>query len=120
MELRVFAIQTRLYKASLLGLRSLIFFVQNILILSLEAKLLVARIIINEIQCGYYPDFISKFCRLSKIFSSIKNLKINGRASFIQRVFMPKHMKLGLRLIFIPTIMDRVAHLLVHRALEPI
>jgi len=43
-ERRVFAIQKRLYKAALLSLKSLIRFFQNILVLSLDAKLLAIRL----------------------------------------------------------------------------
>jgi len=72
-----------------------------------------------EIQGGYYPDFISKFCRVVKILTLIKIFKINGKASLPHRVLIHKRIKQGSRFIFIPTIMNRVAQLLVHRSLEP-
>lgn len=117
-EQRVTKIQKRIYKQSKLGNKGAVVFLQNLLITSLDAKLLAVRRVTLENQGKHTPGIDLKTTSAEKA-KLVKSLHIDGKALPIRRVWIPKPGKKDMRPLGIPIIKDRAKQKLVLMALEP-
>lgn len=119
-ENRILRIQERIYRASKLGDKGKVIFLQNLLLKSLDAKLLAVRKVTTDNKGRNTPGVDKRLYTTSeqKILL-VKNLKIDGKASPIKRVFIPKPGKSEKRPLGIPIIKDRAKQALCLMALEP-
>lgn len=124
-EKRILRIQERIYRMSKLGDKGKVRFLQNLLLKSLDAKLLAVRKVTTDtVNKGRNTPGVDKRLYLTpeQKISLVKNLKIDGKASPIKRVLIPKPGKPGKaekRPLGIPTIKDRAKQSLCLIALEP-
>lgn len=119
-EERVTKIQKRIYKLSKLGNKGQVLFLQNLLINSLDAKLLAVRRVTVENTGKSTPGIDLKTYTTSKEKAQlVKNLRVDGKAVPIRRVWIPKPGKTEMRPLGIPIIKDRAKQKLVLMALEP-
>jgi RNA-directed DNA polymerase len=119
-EKRVDHIQGRIYIASKLGDKGRVHFLQNILLSSLDAKLLAVRRVTTEAKGRKTPGLDKVVIDTpEKKVELVKKLKINGLAAPIRRVWIPKPGKPEKRPLGIPIINDRAKQKLVLMALEP-
>lgn len=119
-ENRILRIQERIYRASKLGDKGKVIFLQNLLLKSLDAKLLAVRKVTTDNKGRNTPG-VDKclYTTSEQKILLVKNLKIDGKASPIKRVLIPKPGKAEKRPLGIPIIQDRAKQALCLMALEP-
>lgn len=119
-EHRVFKVQERIYKAKLTGNRSKLHWLQKLLINSNDAKLFavyqVTTLNKGKDTAGVDGKTITKG---SEKLSLAQTLYLDGKASPIRRVWIPKPGRTEKRPLGIPTIKDRAKQALAKMALEP-
>lgn len=113
-------IQERIYTASKLDKKGQVLFLQNVLLGSLDAKLMAVRKVTTESKGKKTPgvDLFVANTPDKKIALATK-LRIDGFAAPIRRVWIPKPGKPEKRPLGIPIIRDRAKQKLVLMALEP-
>lgn len=119
-EHKVRKLQHRIYKAKLNGNTQQLHWLQKRLINNKYAKLMAVRTV-TTLNTGRNTDGINKRI-LFKPEEKLKlalSLKLNGQASLIRRVWIPKPGKEEKRPISIPIIRDRAKQALAKLALEP-
>lgn len=119
-EFRVNRIQKRIYNASKAGNRGRVIFLQNVVINSLDAKLLAVRRVTTDSSGKNTPGVDSHVFRtpLAKTWL-VYRLRVDGKAAPIRRVWIPKPDRLEKHPLGIPIILDRAKQKLVLMALEP-
>jgi group II intron reverse transcriptase/maturase len=117
---RIDIIQRRIYNASRKGQKGKVLFLQNLIIHSLDAKLLAVKRVTTD-SSGKKTPGLDKALYLDsdKKMDLVRSLKIDGRAAPIRRVLIPKPGKPEKRPLGIPIIRDRAKQKLVLMALEP-
>jgi RNA-directed DNA polymerase len=117
---RVFSLQRRIYEAKKSGNKHRLFFLQNKLINSLDAKLLSVLQVTSLNQGKKTPGVDKKVATIGKDkLEIVYSLSLNGNAQPIRRVWIDKPGKLEKRPLGIPTIRDRAKQALAKLALEP-
>lgn len=117
---RVGRVQRRIYKARLKSEFSKVHYLQTKLIQSVDAKLLAVQQV-TTLNKGRKTAGIDRII-LKKDEDKLKlaaNLSLNGKATPIRRVWIPKPGKDEKRPLGIPTIQDRAKQALAKLALEP-
>jgi RNA-directed DNA polymerase len=112
--------QRRIFKASQLGDKKKVWHLQQSLIRSPHAKLIATQRVTTLNKGKNTPGvdgFIPTTSRMK--LNLAKNLHLNGKASLVKRVWIPKPGKLEKRPLGIPTIQDRAKQTLAMLALEP-
>lgn len=119
-KLRVRRIQRRIYKAKKAGDVSRVQWLQNVLIRSYDAKLMAVQLVttLNKGKKTAGVDKIRGLTNKQKI-ALARSLRLDGKASSIRRVWIPKPGKSEKRPLGIPTIKDRAKQALAKFALEP-
>lgn len=117
---RINRCQRRIYKASKENNSDKVIFLQRIIINSLDAKLLAVRRVTTENK-GKKTAGIDNLTYNTddKKMQLVRQLKVDGNASPIKRIFIPKPGKSEKRPLGIPIILDRAKQYLVLLALEP-
>lgn len=113
-------LQRRIFKASQLGDKSTMWHLQQKLIRSPHAKLISVQQVttLNKGKNTAGVDgFIPTTPRMKMTLAN--NLHLNGKASLVKRVWIPKPGKTEKRPLGIPTIQDRAKQALAKLALEP-
>lgn len=112
--------QRRVYKASLEGNKAKVHALQRRIIGSLDAKLIAVRRVTTENK-GRNTAGVDgqKAISNDKKMKLASKLKLDGKASTILRVYIPKPGKSTVRPLGIPTIEDRAKQMLAKLALEP-
>jgi RNA-directed DNA polymerase len=112
-------IQHRIYKASLNGNKILVQKLQRRLLSSFYARALAVRMVTEKNQGKKTPgvDHVIVVKGTEKL-QMARNLTLNGKASSIRRIFIPKPGSKKQRPLGIPTIRDRAKQKLVHFALD--
>ena len=119
-EVRIKTLQDRIYIASKLGKMKRMHFLQNILLNSLDAKLLATRKVTTESKGRKTPGLDNELISTPTAkMDLVRELKIDGIAAPIRRVWIPKPGKTEKRPLGIPIIRDRAKQKLVLMALEP-
>ena len=118
-EARISKIQKRIYKHSAAGNKGRVLFLQDLLINSLDAKLLAVRKVTTN-KHKKTPGLYGKLYTTPKEkVQLVESLSVDGKAVPIRRVWIPKPGKPEKRTLGIPTIKDRAKQKLVLMALEP-
>jgi len=119
-EIHILKLQTRIYKLSKSGEREKMWECQRLLTKSKSAKLLSIRRVTQDNRGRSTPgvDGISSLNPEERMLLANK-LSLDGRASSVKRVFIPKPDSKELRPLGIPTIKDRAKQYLAKLALEP-
>jgi RNA-directed DNA polymerase len=117
---KVFGIQKRIYKASREGRVEDVGNLQRLLVKSRAAKLLAVRMVTQDNQ-GRKTAGIDGIAKLTPTerMTLADNLTLDGKASPVRRVEIPKPGSNETRPLGIPTIKDRAKQALVKMALEP-
>lgn len=117
---RVRKIQHRIYKASLKDDTRRVHWLQKFLIRSLDARLLAVRQV-TTLNKGKSTAGVDKLIivKAEERMNLALNLELDGYATPIRRVFIPKPGKTEKRPLGIPTIKDRACQALAKLALEP-
>lgn len=117
---RINKIQERIFNASLKGDKNTVRFLQNVLIHSLDAKLLAVKRVTTD-NSGKKTPGLDGLVYLSPVLKMrlVRSLRVDGRAAPIRRVWIPKPGILEKRPLAIPIIRDRAKQKLVLMALEP-
>jgi RNA-directed DNA polymerase len=112
--------QRRVYKASMERNRSKVHAMQRRIIGSLDAKLLAVRRVTTENKGRNTAgvDGVKAISHEEKMKLAYQ-LKLDGKSSPINRVYIPKPGKSEMRPLGIPTIRDRAKQMLAKLALEP-
>lgn len=121
---RVRRVQRRIYKAKKLGQTSRVHWLQKLLINSIDAKLFAVQLVttLNKGKRTAGVDGIPKKGKAltdKQKMALAKSLRLDGKANFIRRVWIPKPGKIEKRPLGIPTIKDRAKQALAKFALEP-
>jgi RNA-directed DNA polymerase len=119
-EKKILLLQQRIFKASRDGNKLNVKYLQSIIVKLPEAKLIAVKRVTTE-NTGRKTGGIDKqiiTTNAEKLNLTIK-LNIDGKASPIGRVWIPKPGKSSMRPLGIPTIRDRAKQMLVKMALEP-
>jgi group II intron reverse transcriptase/maturase len=112
--------QRRIFKASQLGDKRKVRYLQQRLIRSPYAKVIAVQQVTtlnNGKNTPGVDGFVATTPRMKLTLA--KNLRLNGKASFVKRVWIPKPEKTEKRPLGIPTIQDRAKQALAKLALEP-
>jgi RNA-directed DNA polymerase len=119
-EQRILRIQERIFQASKLGNKDKVLFLQKKIIHSFDAKLLAVRKVTTENK-GKNTAGIDQKLYITPIekLKLTKQIKIDGKAFPIRRVYIPKPGKQEKRPLGIPVIKDRAKQALCLLALEP-
>nr|ALO63257.1 putative reverse transcriptase, intron maturase and HNH endonuclease [Chlamydomonas applanata] len=117
---RVRRIQRRIYKAKRKGNIDQVHWLQKRLINSIDAKLMAVQLVttLNRGKKTAGVDRIRGLTEKQKI-ALARSLRLDGKASSIRRVWIPKPGKTEKRPLGIPTIKDRAKQALAKLALEP-
>lgn len=119
-ESRIDRLQKRIYKYSLDGRKERVTFLQNLLINSLDAKLLAVRKVTTDNQGKKTPGVDGLTYTTPELkMKLVEKLCIDAKAAPIRRVWIPKPGKPEKRPLGIPIIRDRAKQKLVLMALEP-
>lgn len=119
-EFRINRLQKRIYKYSLNNKKERVIFLQNLLINSLDAKLLAVRKVTTDNQGKKTPGVDGQiYTTPEEKMKLVEKLHIDGKAAPIRRVWIPKPGKSEKRPLGIPIIRDRAKQKLVLMALEP-
>jgi RNA-directed DNA polymerase len=119
-EIRLTKLQRKIYKLSAKGEKSRVHVYQDILLKSSSAKLIAVRIVTQDNRGKKTPgvDGIASIAASERL-AMAKALRLDGKASPIRRVYIPKPGKDALRPLGIPTLRDRAKQALAKLALEP-
>lgn len=119
-KLRVRRIQRRIYKAKKAGNVARVQWLQKVLIRSHDAKLMAVQLVttLNKGKKTAGVDQIRSLTNKQKMALAL-SLRLDGKASSIRRVWIPKPGKSEKRPLGIPTIKDRAKQALAKFALEP-
>jgi RNA-directed DNA polymerase len=120
-EREVFKLQKRIYQASLQNDRKKVHELQRLLMTSRSARLLAVRRVTQDNQGKKTAgiDGVKSLTPKQRLTLS-RNLKVQGKASPVRRVEIPKPgSKTEMRPLGIPTMHDRATQALVKQALEP-
>lgn len=117
---RVKRIQCRIFKHSQAGNKHRVHWLQNILVNSLDSKLLAVRKVTTD-NSGKKTAGVDKQVALTPEAKVrlVTKLSLDGKAAPIRRVWIPKPGKAEKRSLGIPTSNDRAKQALAHLALEP-
>lgn len=117
---RIGKIQERIFNASKAGDKKTVKFLQNVVIHSLDAKLLAVKRVTTD-NSGKRTPGLDRLVYLSPVakMGLVRSLKVDGRAAPIRRVWLPKPGRVEKRPLGIPIIGDRAKQKLVLLALEP-
>jgi RNA-directed DNA polymerase len=117
---RVRRLQRRIFKAKKLGQTSKVHWLQKLLIHSFDAKVMAVHQV-TTLNCGKATAGVDGKATTNSIqkMALAKKLRLNGKASSIRRVWIPKPGKGEKRPLGIPTIQDRAKQALAKLALEP-
>ena len=119
-EFRVSRLQRRIYTAKANGFHNRVHWLQKLLINSLDAKLLSVRLVTTLNKGRKTPGIDKQVVISSKGKMDLaKDLKLDGKACSVKRVWVPKPGKTEKRPLGIPTIKDRAKQALAKLALEP-
>jgi len=112
--------QKRIFQASQKGQTQRMFFLQKILLRSPHARLIAVQRVttLNKGKKTAGVDKVTVTTPQEKI-ELAKTLQLNGKASLVRRVWVPKPGKTEKRPLGIPTIRDRAKQALCKLALEP-
>jgi RNA-directed DNA polymerase len=117
---RVNRLQRRIFKASQQSNKRKIRYLQKILVNSLDAKLLAVRRVTTENKGKRTAGVDEKVYLTPQMKGKlIRDLRVDGVASPILRVWIPKPSKNEKRPLGVPTIKDRAKQVLLLFALEP-
>jgi RNA-directed DNA polymerase len=118
---RVRRIQRRIYKASKVGNTKLVHKLQNLLIRSIDAKLFAVHTVttLNKGKNTAWVDGERKLTSDTEKLKLARKVCLDGQASPIRRVWIPKPGKTEKRPLGIPTMLDRAKQALAKLALEP-
>lgn len=117
---RVWKLQRKIYENSRLGNKTRVRLYQEKLINSDSAKLIAVRKVTQDNRGKKTPGVHGvREVSPSRRILMANNLKIDGKADNIRRVFIPKPGKKESRPLGIPTMRDRAKQALVKMALEP-
>ena len=117
---KVRRLQRRIFKASQKGDKRKVWHLQQRLIRSPYSKLIAVQQVTTLNKGKNTPGvdgFIPTTPRMK--LNLAKNLRLNGKASLVKRVWIPKPGKTEKRPLGIPTIQDRAKQALAMLALEP-
>lgn len=119
-EARIRRIQNRIYIASKRRDKGRVTFLQDLIINSLDAKLLAVKRVTTESSGKKTPgvDTVVATTPAQKA-AMVAKLQVDGKAAPIRRVWIPKPGRVEKRPLGIPVIMDRAKQKLVLMALEP-
>lgn len=117
---KIRCIQRRIFKASRKGETKRMWFLQKLLLGSPHAKLIAVHSV-TTLNKGRKTAGVDKQILTSSEdkIKLARNLRLNGRANLVQRVWIPKPGKVEKRPLGIPTIQDRAKQALCKLALEP-
>lgn len=117
---KVRCIQKRIYKASLSGDTNRMWFLQKLLLRNPHAKLIAVHTV-TTLNKGRKTAGVDKQIVISSDdkLKLAQNLRLNGKANLVRRVWIPKPGKVEKRPLGIPTIQDRAKQALCKLALEP-
>jgi len=112
--------QRRIFKASLLGDKRKVWHLQQSLIRSPHAKLIAVQQV-TTLNKGKNTPGVDGFIPTTSgmKLTLAKNLHLNGKASLVKRVGIPKPGKIEKRPLGIPVIQDKAKQALAKLALEP-
>jgi len=117
---KVRCIQKRIFKASILGDTKRVWFLQKLLLRNPHAKLVAVHTVTTlnkgKKTAGIDEQIITSSEDKLKL---AQNLRLNGKANLVRRVWIPKPGKTEKRPLGIPTIHDRAKQALCKLALEP-
>ncbi len=120
LEVKIFKLQKRIYRASERGDVKAVRRLQRLLSKSRDAKLLAVRKVTQDNRGSRTAGIDGKKNLSQKERISLaNNLELTSKASPIRRIFIPKPGKEEKRPLGIPTIRDRAAQALAKLALEP-
>jgi group II intron reverse transcriptase/maturase len=119
-ESRVDRLQLRIYRASKEGRKGVVMHLQQILVRSLDAKLLAVKRVTTD-SSGRKTAGVDRKLYLTPLQKAalVSCLSVDGKAAPIRRVWIPKPGKSELRPLGIPIVRDRAKQKLVLMALEP-
>eukprot|EP00879_Flechtneria_rotunda_P000003 GHRR01000003.1.p1 GENE.GHRR01000003.1~~GHRR01000003.1.p1 ORF type:complete len:543 (+),score=-119.74 GHRR01000003.1:611-2239(+) len=117
---KVRCIQKRIFKASRLGDMKRMWFLQKLLLRNPHAKLIAVHTV-TTLNKGRKIAGIDKQIVISSDdkLKLAQNLRLNGKANLVRRVWIPKPGKTEKRPLGIPTIQDRAKQALCKLVLEP-
>ena len=118
---KVRLIQTRIFKASQKNDRRVMWFLQKLLTRNPHAKLVAVHQVttLNKGKTNSRVDDGYVVTTNEQKLNLARNLELNGKATTIKRVWIPRPGKEEKRLFGIPTIRDRAKQALCKLALEP-
>lgn len=116
---KVRCIQKRIFKASKLADTKRMWFLQKLLLRNPHAKLVAVHTVTTLNKGKRTAGRTKKETSPEEKLLLAKNLRLNGKANKIQRVWIPKPGKTEKRPLGIPTIQDRVKQALAKLVLEP-
>jgi RNA-directed DNA polymerase len=117
---RVRRIQKRIYKASRIGDKGKMTFMQKMLLRSPHAKLIAVQSVTTLNKGKKTPGIDGlKATSGEQKLALAKSLSLNGKANPVKRIWIPKPGKTEKRPLGIPTIRDRAKQALCKLALEP-
>lgn len=119
-EVKVFKLQKRIYRASQSGDVAKVHKLQRLLLRSWHARLLAVRRVSQDNQ-GKNTAGVDgvKSLKPSQRFELAESLRLTGKGSSLRRVWIPKPNRKEMRGLGIPTIEDRARQALLKMALEP-
>jgi RNA-directed DNA polymerase len=119
-EVSVFKLQKRIYRASLENNVKQVDRLQKLLLSSTNAKSLAVRRVTQDNQGRKTPgiDGVAKLTQAARL-ELVERMKICGKSKPVRRIWIPKPGKLEKRPLGIPTMAERAKQALVKIVLEP-
>ena len=119
-EVSVFKLQKRIYRASLNNQVKQVHRLQRLLLSSTNAKLLAIRKVTQDNRGRNTPgiDGVAKLTQVARL-GLVEKMKLDEKSKPVRRIWIPKPGKLEKRPLGIPTIEERGKQALVKLALEP-
>lgn len=120
LEYRVHRVQRRIYKASFLGNQKQLFWLQNKLIRSPDAKLLALRIV-TKIYKNIYINTLDKVSDLTgeQKLRMARKLQLDGKGTSNVELFATENKSSQKRVFSLQSIIDKAKQVLASFALEP-